>query len=305
MDKKRFLLPAALTGLALGPVFFTSAGAAVAAGPLPNIVEVAESTNRFNTLIAALGAAGLATVLEGPGPFTVFAPTDDAFAALPPGTVDTLLLPANQELLTTILLYHVVPGALTAADVVALDFAQTVGGQRVDITVTGSGGVQIDEANVLLTDVLASNGVIHVIDSVLMPVTTKLPETLDSTNRFNTLLAAVGAANLVAALDGPGPFTILAPLDTAFAALPPGTVDFLLQPQNLPQLTELLLYHVIPDRVYADEALAAGQVQTLEGSNVTFTLQNGLPFVNDARVRYLNRESTNGVFHVIDKVLMP
>lgn len=305
MDKKIALLPLATAALALGPYALMPAATATApSGTGVNLVETAEAAQRFDTLLAALGATGLDQVLAGPGPFTVFAPTDNAFAALPPGTLETLLLPENQELLTSILLYHVVPGQVLASDVVNLSFAQTANGQRVDIALAG-GGVQIDQANVLATDVLASNGVIHVIDSVLLPVTTDLPATLASTKRFETLLAAVGAADLVAALESAGPLTVLAPTDFAFSMLPPGTVDSLLLPQNKALLTEILLYHVIPGRVYSDQALSAGQAATLQGGNVSFSIVNGRPFVNDSRIRFPDREASNGVFHVIDKVLLP
>ncbi len=133
-----------------------------------DIVDTAVSAGQFKTLAAALGAAGLVETLKGPGPFTVFAPTDDAFAKLPAGTVETLLKPENKDQLTTILTYHVVPGSVMAADVVKLNDAKMVNGQMVNVTVDGS-SVMIGEANVTKTDIAASNGVIHVIDTVLIP----------------------------------------------------------------------------------------------------------------------------------------
>ncbi|MGB5704682.1 MAG: fasciclin domain-containing protein [Polyangiales bacterium] len=134
----------------------------------PNIVTVAASAGQFNTLVAALKAADLVATLQSPGPFTVFAPTDEAFAKLPAGTVDSLLLPENKDKLTSILKYHVVAGEVLAADVVKLSSADTVEGQPVMITATDS-GVRVNDANVIKTDVMASNGVIHVIDTVLIP----------------------------------------------------------------------------------------------------------------------------------------
>jgi uncharacterized surface protein with fasciclin (FAS1) repeats len=131
-----------------------------------DIVAVASSTEGFSTLVAAVTAAGLVETLQGPGPFTVFAPTDEAFAALPAGTLDALLLPENSEVLTKILTYHVVSGEVLAADVTAGDVA-TVEGQA--ITVSTDGGVRVNDSNVIATDVMASNGVIHVIDAVLLP----------------------------------------------------------------------------------------------------------------------------------------
>ena len=134
----------------------------------PDIVGVAVSAGQFNTLVAALKAADLVATLQSPGPFTVFAPTDEAFAKLPAGTVDDLLLPENKEKLTAILTYHVVAGKVLAADVVTLDSAETVQGQAVAISASDA-GVRVNDANVIKTDVMASNGVIHVIDTVLLP----------------------------------------------------------------------------------------------------------------------------------------
>jgi len=155
------LAPVALAAVVLGATACSDSNEP----ELQNIVETAVTAGTFNTLVAAVQAAGLATTLSDDGPFTVFAPTDDAFAALPAGTVDALLndIPA----LTEILLYHVVSGDVRAADVVNLNSATTLQGGSV--TIDASMGVKINDANVLLTDVLATNGVIHVIDKVLLP----------------------------------------------------------------------------------------------------------------------------------------
>lgn len=133
-----------------------------------DIIDVAVAANDFNTLAAALEAAGLIETLKGDGPFTVFAPTDAAFAALPEGTVENLLKPENREQLIAILTYHVVPGKVLAADVVKLDKAKTVNGSDVMIKVA-DGNVSVDDAKVVKTDIDASNGVIHVIDTVILP----------------------------------------------------------------------------------------------------------------------------------------
>jgi uncharacterized surface protein with fasciclin (FAS1) repeats len=134
----------------------------------PDIVTVAATAGDFTTLLAAVTAAGLMETLQGDGPFTVFAPTDEAFAKLPTGTVDSLLLPENKAELVSILTYHVVSGEVLAADVIELSSANTVEGQAIRITADGA-GVRVNDANVIATDVMASNGVIHVIDSVLIP----------------------------------------------------------------------------------------------------------------------------------------
>jgi uncharacterized surface protein with fasciclin (FAS1) repeats len=133
-----------------------------------DIVDTAVAAGQFKTLAAALEAADLVGTLKGDGPFTVFAPTDAAFAKLPEGTVESLLKPENRDQLIAILTYHVVPGKVEAADVVKLSEAKTVNGQEVSITVADN-GVQINDANVVKTDINASNGVIHVIDTVILP----------------------------------------------------------------------------------------------------------------------------------------
>ncbi|MCG9621224.1 MULTISPECIES: fasciclin domain-containing protein [Vibrio] len=133
-----------------------------------DIVDVATENGSFNTLVAAVKAADLVDTLKGEGPFTVFAPTDDAFAKLPDGTIDMLLMPENKDKLVSILTYHVVPGKVMAADVVKLDKATTVQGQDVMIKTMGD-KVMVNGANVMVTDVKAKNGVIHVIDTVIMP----------------------------------------------------------------------------------------------------------------------------------------
>jgi uncharacterized surface protein with fasciclin (FAS1) repeats len=143
-------------------------GSSTAYAAAKDIVETAVAAGQFKTLAAALGAAGLVDTLKGKGPFTVFAPTDDAFAKLPAGTVEGLLKPENKAKLTAILTYHVVPGKVMAADVVKLMEAKTVNGKAVTITVKGS-TVMINDASVTATDIAASNGVIHVIDAVLLP----------------------------------------------------------------------------------------------------------------------------------------
>ena len=143
-------------------------GSSALAAPKSDIVDTAVAAGSFKTLAQALQAADLVDTLKGNGPYTVFAPTDEAFAKLPAGTLDTLLKPENKEKLRAILLYHVVPGDVTAAKVVQLTSAKTVNGQEVKIMAEG-GKVMVDNANVVKTDIACSNGVIHVIDAVLLP----------------------------------------------------------------------------------------------------------------------------------------
>lgn len=155
---------------------FGALGAVAACSPAnttPNIVEIAASDPNFSTLVAAVSAAGLADTLSGPGPFTVFAPTNAAFDALPAGTVESLLLPENLETLQSILTYHVVPGSITSDQLIGTrQSVTTVQGGTVDVNGIQSklnSGVRVNNANVTQADIVASNGVIHVIDRVLLP----------------------------------------------------------------------------------------------------------------------------------------
>ncbi len=268
-----------------------------------DIVETAIGAGKFNTLAAALQAAGLVDALKGEGPFTVFAPTDDAFAALPDGTVQSLLQPRNRERLVQILTYHVVPGRVMASDVVELDTATTLAGQRIDISTED--GVTVDGANVIKTDIACSNGVIHVIDAVILPESRTIPEIAASAGTFETLVAAVGAAGLAETLGSEGPFTVFAPTDDAFAALPEGTVESLLKPENRDRLVSILTYHVVPGRVYADQVVRLDSAQTVQGSEVEISAKYGKVKIDGARVLKTDIEASNGVIHVIDSVIIP
>jgi len=169
VGKKRVALGAMLSLIAIVAVFPANARVAGESVESNDIVETAVAAGQFKTLAAALEAAGLIHALKGNGPFTVFAPTDEAFAKLPAGTVEALLKPENKEKLKAVLLYHVVPGNVTADQVTKLNGRSVKTLQGSSIKVTTSHGVRVDNANVTQTDIKASNGVIHVIDTVLMP----------------------------------------------------------------------------------------------------------------------------------------
>ena len=280
-----------------------SAMTAVAHVEAPDIVDTAVNSGNFRTLVAAVQAAGLVDALKGNGPFTVFAPTDEAFAKLPSGTIDELLLPENRGLLTSILTYHVVPGSIEASEVVAMSKLTTLSGQRVDLRVSGD-NVHIDNARILATDIETSNGIIHVIDTVIMPVTDTIPAVAKEAGKFNTLIAAVKAAGLAGTLMGDGPFTVLAPTDDAFAALG-HTVNDLLKPENRHQLQEILKTHVISGRIYADDAFEATAANSLQGTRLHFNITDAKLMVANATILATDIEASNGVIHVIDTVLMP
>lgn len=295
----------------------TATPSAANAAAQADIVDTAVAAGNFTTLATALEAAGLVETLKGAGPFTVFAPTDEAFAALPAGTLDTLLQDPQGQL-SQILLYHVVPGKVMAADVTDGLEAATAQGANVNFSVQG-GNVLINNANVITPNIEASNGVIHVIDTVILPpeaaasdtptTTAEMADIVDTAiaaGNFTTLVSAVEAAGLVETLKGEGPFTVFAPTDEAFATLPAGTLDTLLQdPQG--QLSQILLYHVVPGKVMAaDVAGMSGQTaETAGGQTLNITVEGEKVMINDATVVITDIETSNGVIHVIDKVLTP
>lgn len=269
-----------------------------------DVVDTAVAAGKFKTLVAAVTAAGLVDTLKGPGPFTVFAPTDEAFAKLPAGTVENLLKPENKAQLQAVLTYHVVPGKWLAKDVAMLTGAVSVQGQRIELKVD-EGSVRVDDATVVSADVDCSNGVIHVIDRVILPSTKNLVATADGAGTFKTLLAAAKAAGLADVLAKDGPFTLFAPTDAAFAKLPAGTVENLLKPENKAQLATILKLHVVKGRVYSTEALKAGKANTLADLPLTIVKGEKGATVNGAALIALDLDASNGVVHVIDTVLLP
>ncbi len=267
-----------------------------------DIVDTAISAGSFNTLVAAVKAAGLVDVLKGDGPFTVFAPTDDAFSKLPAGTVENLLKPENKDKLVAILTYHVVPGKVMSSDVVKLSEAKTVFGQKASINVSGS-SVMVDKANVVKTDIKTSNGIIHVIDNVIIP--RDVVDLAVDAGSFKTLVTAVKAAGLVDALKGDGPFTIFAPTDDAFAKLPKKTLTSLLKPENKSKLASILKYHVVPGRYLADDVLTLNKVKTLNGQKAKIKTNYGSAMIDKAKIVSTDIVGLNGVIHVIDSVIIP
>ena len=273
-----------------------------------NIVQTALAAGQFKTLASLLTTAGLADTLSTGGPYTVFAPTDAAFAKVPKATLEALA--ADPAKLKAVLLYHVVPGAVTAGDVVKLTSAKTLEGESVAIKVTG-GSVFIDGAKVVTPDVTASNGVIHIIDSVLIPrslQTTAAPtknivQTAVAAGQFKTLVSLVKKAGLAATLSSKGPFTVFAPTDAAFAKVPKATLAALAKDKM--KLRDVLLYHVVKGEVTASQVVKLRSAKTLEGKSLSIRVSGKSVLVGGAKVTTADVMATNGVIHVISKVLLP
>jgi transforming growth factor-beta-induced protein len=293
-----------------------------------DVVDIAMSSKAHTTLVAAVKAAGLVETLKSEGPFTIFAPVNAAFDALPEGTVNTLLQPENKALLTSILTYHVVAGNVDAKAVAAAIRAgngtarlTTIQGGELTASVMDGNVVLTDEkgqqATVTAVDLKGTNGVIHVIDNVVMPATENVVEIAIGSKDHTTLVAAVQAAGLAETLQGEGPFTIFAPTNAAFEALPAGTVESLLKPENKGKLAAVLTYHVVAGNLDATAVVAAiksgggkAKVRTIQGGNLTAMIKDGKVVLVDANgntstVIATDLKGTNGVIHVIDTVVLP
>jgi uncharacterized surface protein with fasciclin (FAS1) repeats len=277
-----------------------------------DIVGVLKADQQFSILVEAVAAAGLVTTLQSPGPFTVFAPTNTAFAALLGElkvTKDQLL--ANKALLTRVLTYHVLAAKVPAASVPVGKTITTV--ETGVFKIESTGGLKITDesnrvSNITVTDVAASNGVIHVIDKVLLPSDKDIVATAQSVPDFSILVEAVIAADLVTTLQGAGPFTVFAPTNAAFAAALTElgvTKDALFANKAL--LTSILTYHVVAARVLKAEVPIGKPITSVQGE--TFTIDASLK-ITDQRARVAGISATdvfasNGVIHVIDKVILP
>tara|TARA_B100001057_G_scaffold352076_1_gene353675 strand:+ start:6875 stop:8383 length:1509 start_codon:yes stop_codon:yes gene_type:complete len=333
------------------------------------VVDVIVNSENHTTLETAVVTAGLVETLSGEGPFTVFAPTDDAFDALPEGTLDAVL--ADMELLTSILTHHVAAGAVFSTDLADGMMVTTLNGTELMVTINEN-GVMIDNAMVTVADYEADNGVVHVIDAVLIPEneceddnetieqlfgamfisdcealvgflmtnynyseyqacnwdgqpmfslesnvseicgcacqnveeeTTTVVDIIANSDNHNTLEYALGEAGFIEYLSGEGPFTVFAPTDDAFDALPEGTLDAVLTDFEL--LASILKYHVVTGSVYSTDLTDGMMVTTLEGADLMVTIDENGVMINNAMVTVADYEADNGVVHVIDAVLIP
>lgn len=273
---------------------------AVLLPPAATVVDIIIGSAVHTTLATAVVAADLVEALQGEGPFTVFAPTDEAFDNLPEGILDALL--GDIDALTAILTYHVVSGNVLSTDL-APGFVATLNGSNALISFNED-GVFINNAQIIVTDLLADNGIVHVIDAVLLPPPSTVVDIIVNSPVHQTLTVAVTAAGLVGTLQGDGPFTVFAPTDAAFGALPAGTIEALLEdPSGL--LTDILLYHVVGAAALSTDLSNGQSITTVNGAEVTVTINANGVFINDAQVVIADLFADNGVVHVIDVVLLP
>ncbi len=276
---------------------------AVILPPASTVVDVVVNSPVHTTLEAAVTAAGLVPALQGDGPFTVFAPTDDAFAALPAGTVDALLMDPTGDL-AKILLYHVVGGEVLSSDLSDGQMAATLLGQGINVSINAD-GVFINDAKVVISDIRTFNGVVHVLDAVMLPPSSTVADVVINSPVHTTLETAVVAAGLAPALSDPDAnLTVFAPTDDAFAALPPGLLDGLLADPT-GNLAKVLLYHVVGGEVLSTDLMNGMMANTLLGQGINVSIDANGVMINNAMVTVADIRTLNGVVHVLDAVLVP
>lgn len=279
------------------------------------VVGLAVATDTLSTLVDAVVAADLAGTLDGEGPFTVFAPNNAAFDAAFEAlgiTPDQLL--ADTETLTEILLYHVAGRELLAADVIQAGSVGTLQGDEIAVSVDGEVVTLNGSATVVAADIGGTNGVVHLIDAVLLPPDDEPAEPVEdsivdiavATERLSTLVDAVIAADLATTLDGPGPYTVFAPTNEAFAGLLGAlgiTADELFA--DVDALREVLLYHVVASAYPAAEIGTLSTLGTAAGGTLSVELIDGVLLIGGAKVVAPDIQSSNGIVHIIDSVLLP
>lgn len=261
------------------------------------LASVAEGAG-LTRLLEAVGAAGL--VLPD-GPVTILAPTNAAFEALPPAVAEQAMADPN-GILRQVLTFHVLDGALSSSELLNRRTLVTLQGQELEVDAVTR---RLGEAALVTTDVAFDGGVVHVIDSVLLPELRSITDLAVANEDLETLVAAVTAAGLAGDLGTGGPFTVFAPVDAAFEALPAGALDTLLEERNLEALQSVLGFHVVPGRVPARALLQPAGLKTLAGQELSVSLKDGQLAIGEARIIATDIQASNGVVHLLDAVLLP
>lgn len=307
-------------------------------GQAATIAAILAARPEFSTINSAVAAVNLVNELSGDAPYTLFAPTDDAFAALPPGTLDNLL--ASPSTLAQVIQNHLLIEEVSSARLVRLGSVLTALGQTLPVTLTAAGVVQVGDATVVEADIEATNGVIHAIDTVLLPpnlvitgtaaadsataagqvtatqgvttvqvvpapaATATIADVVQTADELAMLETALGAAGLLQALQLPGDLTLFAPTNAAFEALPAGQLQTLLNTTS--DLADVVQYHLIADTAFSDELVRLGTALSASSQPLTITVAaDGTLQVNDAQIIQADIATSNGVIHVIDAVLTP
>lgn len=304
-----------LAGLAAASGLLTACGGSDddQPAPLPDVVQLAQANADLSILVEAVIAADLTATLKSTGPFTVFAPNNAAFAALLTElNLTKAQLLANKPLLTAVLTYHVLSAKVERAQIPLGKAISTVQGDIFKIDANGSALTITDGRNrkptILATDIQAINGVVHVVDRVLLPADKNIVQTAQALPQFSILVEAVLAANLQGTLSGTGPFTVFAPTNDAFAALLTELgVSKAALLANTALLTQVLTYHVVPGRVLQAEIPVGSNIATAQGTtlrvnaDLTITDQRS----RSSKIILTDVLTSNGVVHAIDRVILP
>ena len=279
-----------------------------------------KSTSTANTastagddLVSVAKSAGLTTLLElvtlaglklPKTPVTIFAPNNDAFAAIPKATLKQLLLPESRDTLRQILTHHIVPGVQTSGSVLNSRSLPALSAQSLSIDADNG---KIAGASIVAVDVPFNGGIVHVIDAVMLPESRSISEIASTEGQLSTLMKAANSANLLSRLERQsGSWTVFTPVNSAFDKLPPGTVESLLEQGNVRTLTQVLGLHVVPGRIEARDLLAKKSLTTLTGTPLAISLKSGkLTLGANARIIASDIQASNGIIHIIDEVLLP
>jgi uncharacterized surface protein with fasciclin (FAS1) repeats len=273
----------------------------------PNsVANLLSEQSNLSTLAQAVQTSDLLNTLDEEGPYTVFAPSDEVFANYTGYTVDQLLLEENREILNKILKYHTITGRIMSSDLKDGQATATVQGEKVIIQTED--GIKVNDAHITTADLEADNGVIHIIDKVLLPLSMQektIAQLAIADDRLSTLVEALKADNLVKTLQSKGPFTVFAPTNEAFAALPEGTVESLLEPENKEILASLLSYHVVTNSLMAEDLTTGTNLISVQGEPLKIAITEQNTAVAGATVISPNIKASNGVVHVVNTVMIP
>jgi transforming growth factor-beta-induced protein len=270
-----------------------------------SLAETLSESPQLSILTRAIQETDLLQTLEKEGPFTLFAPSDAAFAKLPDGALEELLQEGNEDVLASILKYHIISGKVASSELTDGQVAATLQGEN--FVISTSDGVKVNGALVATPDIAAGNGMIHIIDEVLLPLSMQpknIAQLVLANENLSYLASALQSADLIGTLSQDGTFTMFAPTDDAFEALPEGMLIDLLKPENKETLGSLLGYHVIGSKLMAEDLQNDQSIITVQGESMTVNLKEGVK-VNDAVITGSNIEASNGVMHLVNQVILP
>jgi len=273
------------------------------------VAAVTLKNSDTSKLAQSLKSAEMLEMLQEKGPYTVFAPTDSAFDQLPAGTLEMLMKSENKESLQRILKFHVVEGSYTADKLAQMGKIKTESGDAVSLNMKDD-QLMVGEARVTRADIQCSNGYIHLIDMVMLPPAAlegeeDILDTAEDMDKFETFLEAADETDLADMLEEKGPYTVFMPTDAAFDQLPEGTLESLMEDENLPQLAGILKFHIVRGAYPAGKLKEQKSLQTLAGESLTFKEDKQAMMVQDAVILQPDIMCKNGIIHVINRVMMP